>query len=171
MSFRLGRRQRLARIGTGVHADAVGRTAHGQRIAQVGGIDRDTSRDLEPVAPATRETGARHAVAALVYLIEHIPVQDFEPRLGRSHRPEDAVRHMGLERACCSPSPWQALRPRRNGRAQSLAKFVPQPRGRVVVTVGSRDALRREHPRAWAWVRRPAWPPPDARRGSGRRSA
>ena len=167
---RLGRRQRLARVGTGVHPDAVGRAAHGQRIAQVGGIDRNACRDLEPVAPAMRETGARHAVAALVYLIEHIPVQDFEPRLGRSHRPEDAVRHVGLEERVAHPARGKRFGPAVMG-AQSLAKFVPQPRGQVVVTVGSRDTLRREHPPEHGRGFDDQRGRPLTRRGDGRRSA
>lgn len=64
-------------------------------------------------------------------------MQDFEPRLGRSHRPEDAVRHMGLEERVAHPARGKRFGPAVMG-AQSLAKFVPQPRGQVVVTVGSR---------------------------------
>ncbi len=60
-------------VGTGVHAHAVGRTAHGQRLAQIRGVDRRAGLDLEPVAPL-REKLAPVTVAALYTLSRHIPV-------------------------------------------------------------------------------------------------
>ena len=97
-------------------------------------------------------------------------MQDFEPRLGRSHRPEDAVRHMGLEERVAHPARGKRFGPAVMG-AQSLAKFVPQPRGQVVVTVGSRDALRREHPPEHGRGFDDQRGRPLTRRGDGRRSA
>ena len=93
-----------------------------------------------------------------------------EPRLGRSHRPEDAVRHMGLEERVAHPARGKRFGPAVMG-AQSLAKFVPQPRGQVVVTVGSRDALRREHPPEHGRGFDDQRGRPLTRRGDGRRSA
>ena len=134
----------LARVGAGVHAHAVGRAAERQRFAQVGGVDRDACRDLQPSAPVVGEAGAGHGVALPVHLDETVAVDHFERRFRRRFGLEDAVGDARLELRGAHPARPERLRAAVVA-AQGFAELVPEARGEAVVTVDGRYALRREH--------------------------
>ena len=134
----------LTRQRAGVHAHAVGRAAHRQRLAQVRGVDRRAGLDLEAVSPLVEEAGARHRALLHADRFEAVAVDHLKGGLRGGHRPEDAVGDVGFKQRGAHP-------PRRQGAgasvvaAQRLAELVPEARGELVVAVDGRDALCREH--------------------------
>ena len=162
--------QLLARFAAGVHAQPIGAAAQGQRVAQVRGVDRDAGPHAEPVSGGVGELGPRDTVTAAQYAGQPVAVADFELRLGRGHRLEDAVGDVRLEERRADPpgpeGPDAAV-----ALAEPLAKFVPEPRREVEVAVRGADALRREHAAQHGGLLDDERAHAHARRGDGGRRA